>query len=317
MKRQTIIVALVGVLLVGTGWFLFSQFQAKEKTNEVEVLPEADAEGEDILREDLAEVLSDRPAELNFVQLVEEQLMKDRQAEKANMDRRILTPLAQLSSLAESMQAGMAQGTTDWCPLYQEQQTKYAVDTSDKAAIKLQYQEDVDGERSVRDETESVSQSEQWNAWLLRLAEAGAAKKKTKKAVESFQDEFNEITDEYDTVLAREREQFFLAIDQEFLAKPERIFWAATLFQNLARSLSENEAVCTASWSLEPAMVPTYLKTVTTWRETIEAAQKTALAQQQAIEQDQKRRDPVTRQTLEQLSTQVEEALTKLRTDTE
>lgn len=317
MKRIYIIGSILSLIVIGVGWFWLSQYPAKEKTNEVEVLPETDIEEENIPREDFSQVLSDRPAKLDFVQLAEEQLMKDRQAEKANMDRRILTPLASLSSFAESMQAGITQGTTEWCPLYLEQQSKYAVDVGDGAAIKLQYQEDVEGERSVRDEIENGGQSEQWNAWLLRLTEAGAAKKKTKKAVESFQDEFNEITDEYDTVLAREREQFFQAVDQVFLAKPERIVWAATLFQNLSQALSEREAICTTSWSLESAMVPTYLKTVTAWRETIEAAQKTTLAQQQSIESYQKHHDPVTRQTLEQLSTQVEEALTKLRGDTD
>lgn len=311
MKRLILIGGIVAIALLGGVWFWFTHRSVDDSPSELLINDELPQE--EVAREDLSLVFNEHPALLDFVRLAEDQLVKEVEAEQTNFARRVSQPIEELSSLREAMQIGLTEGNTVWCPQYLAQRTKLLDGTLDRSGAQAWYEEEVAGERSVRGEGGSVDHYEEWNNWLLRLAEASAAKKKTKKAAEAFQDTFNEVTDDYETVLTQEQEQLFRIVDASFQMKPERYLWAATLFQELEHSLPDRETTCTSGWSIDAAKAEVLSQRVKSWQSLLQTAQQSAGNLSASFATPGATLDPKSKQALRQLSTALETALAELQ----
>lgn len=210
-----------GILLLGVlvFWFVFPS--SNEEPQDM-FGTETNEEAVALPQEDMALVVQQAPSSIDFVSLAKKDLATEVVAEQQIVTKRIDEPLQELEMLAARVRTGIQEQSMAWCEGYP---------TADVFLTNAdQYREQQVGERSIRGGAEREVSYAEWDAWLLRLAEAKAERKKEQKAIETFQEAFNTITDEYDQLLDGEKERLFGLMDKKVLAETHQ-YWPRDVYQ--------------------------------------------------------------------------------------
>lgn len=218
--------------------------------------------------EDMTAVVQQSPQPIDFVSLAKKDLKTEMTAEQQMFTERILNPLRELETVVTQVRTGMQENGMAWCEGYP---------AADAFSINAdQYREQQEGERSIRGGAEREVPYAEWDVWLLRLAETKDNHKKEQKAIEAFQETFNQITDEYDQLLDTEREKLFGFIDKKVLAQP-RQYWPSDVYQafDIQAFCSGPEGDVLRMRSLETA--------VTVWEQALNRALQSAQRVQQEL----------------------------------
>ena len=256
-----------GMLLLGALIFWFASSSIEEPQDVFGT--EANEEVAATALEDMTLVVQQAPQSIDFVSLAKKDLATEVIAEQQIVAKLINEPLQQLEALATRVRTGIQEQSMAWCEGYP---------AADVFSINVdQYREQQAGERSIRGGAEREVSYAEWDAWLLRLAEAKADRKKEQKAVGAFQEAFNSITDEYDQLLDGEKERLFGLMDKKVLAE-SRQYWPSDVYRvfDAQAFCSDEEGDISHMRSLETKVI--------TWERTIkQAIQSVQLVQKELL----------------------------------
>lgn len=261
MKRLWIIAGVLGMLLMGVIFFFV--FRDKPVEND-KLLPEGTME--ELVSEEgesSAEVLEDMPKQPDFRSITETIFLNEGVAEAKSFEAVAIAPLEELQRLGTEMKVRVEQKETNWCaPLLTSSLAGQGMSNEE-------YQGNLQEEREIRDVkflSQAVQSGDEWSLWLVRLTEAAnREEKKKEKAVEEFQESFNEITDEYEETLYQSAGTTREKIDQIIFSEKEIALLPSKLTQELSLSLEEELNACRENRILESGEHATLSRSLGTW----------------------------------------------------
>ncbi len=261
MKRLWIIAGVLGMLLMGAIFFFV--FRDKPVEND-ELLPEGAME--ELVSEEgesSAEVLEDMPKQPDFRSITETIFLNEGVAEAKSFEAVAIAPLEELQRLGTEMKVRVEQKETNWCAPF------LASSLAGQGMSNEEYQGNLQEEREIRDVkflSQSVQSGDEWSLWLVRLTEAAnREEKKKEKAVEEFQESFNEITDEYEETLYQSAGTTREKIDQIIFSEKEIALLPSKLTQELSLSLEEELSACRENRILESGEYAALSRSLGTW----------------------------------------------------
>lgn len=275
MTRFIGIILIGGLFLLGGIFFLvFRDDTSKEATN---VFSEGASE-EFVIEEgeSFVQVLEDMPKQPDFVSSAETIFLNEGIEEAKSFEFRAVTPLENLKLMVLEVKSLLEKREVNWCgPLVSFHQEAGIPDET--------YLESLQEEREMRDVTflPQVAQAgEEWNDWLVRLMEAANREgKQEEKAMEKFQETFNEITDGYEEILYQVAVGTREKIDTIIFAEKNVLLLPENLFQELNENLEAEIGVCRDRKVLTTSEQTAVSRILTNW----EAQVKNALERRKRI----------------------------------
>ncbi len=261
MKQIWIIAGIGLVILIGGVYLWF--FRDTAPAEEVNIFSEdsspelGEEEGES-----MAKVLETMLKQPDFASITETIFLNEGVEEAKSFESRAILPLENLKHMALEVKLLLEKKEVNWCgPLvsfHQEEGVPNEI-----------YLESLQEEREIRDAkflSQAVQGGEEWSTWLVRLTEAANREgKKEEKAVENFQESFNEITDEYEETLYQTATDTREKIDGIIFSEQDITILPQNLLQVLKGELEDEIKLCQEGNVLTASQYTTISRTLVNW----------------------------------------------------
>lgn len=266
MKHVWIIAGIGFIILLGGVYFWF--FRDTTPAEEVNIFSEdslpkpVDEEGES-----MAKVLETMPKQPDFASITETIFLNEGVEEAKSFESRAVIPLDNLKRMAAQVKPLLEKREVNWCgPLVAFHQ---------EAGVSNEiYLELLQEEREIRDVkflSQAVQGGEEWSTWLVRLTEAADREgKKEEKAVENFQESFNDITDEYEETLYQTATDTREKIDEIIFSEQDITILPQNLLQVLEGDLEDEIKLCQEGNALTASQFTTTSRTLADWETRLE-----------------------------------------------
>ncbi len=224
--------------------------------------------------ESVTQVLSAQPNPLDFQSLATATLDLVKQSEVERYSADWIEPLRAWGEPAERMAGSLEASTSEWCAPYQ---AIVASADDGSVAFAIETREEERGVVQAGSALRLEAAYGAWNDWLIRLAEAQLSKSE-RTSVENFQEDFGELTDEFETALSEAVAFWYRAFDQSYFSTPSLAHWPGAVALGLASSSIDTRRVCAGEMELSEGERGRLLTQVKQW----ETKRSAALRQNEA-----------------------------------
>lgn len=267
MKHVWIIVGIGLVILLGGVYFWF--FRDTSPGEEVDIFSEDSSLESEEEGESMAQVLETMPKQPDFASMTETIFLNEGVEEAKSFESRAILPLENLKRMALETKLFLENKEVKWCgPLVSFHQEE---GISNEIYLEL-----LQEEREIRDVkflSQAVQGGEEWSMWLVRLTEAANREgKKEEKAVENFQDSFNDITDEYEETLYQTATDTREKIDGVIFSEQNITLLSQNLSQELRGELEDEIGLCQEGNALTASQQTAVTGALTHWEAQLDTA---------------------------------------------